>query len=210
MNNFWYILLVIVTVSLVSCSQTKNVAAEELSPVTPPRELDRPDGIFDRKTVRTFSPNKVTQEQINLLIKAAFAAPTGGNQRSCEFIVVTDRNVMVNMKKGNPYSQALDTAPLTIVIAANTKTAMFPELLTLDAGIAAQSILVQVSKLGLTSVAMSIAPQRTRIEGVSQALRVPAEIIPQIMICVGQPSTDAVSSASTNFYDENKIHYNQY
>jgi nitroreductase len=114
------------------------------------------------------------------------------------------------MKKGNPYSQALDTAPLTIVIAVNTKTAVYSELLTLDAGIAVQSILVQVSKLGLASVPMSIAPQRNRVQGVSEALNIPSDVIPQMMICIGQPSVDTVSSASTNYYNENRVHYNEY
>jgi hypothetical protein len=57
---------------------------------------------------------------------------------------------------------------------------------------------------------MSIAPQNNRIQGVSDALNIPREVIPQMMICIGQPSIDAVSSASTNFYDKNKIHYNKY
>jgi nitroreductase len=200
---FW-----LATVSILSCSQPKS--AEESSPTIATQELNEHDGIFDRKTARNFSQNKITQEQIDLIIKAAFAAPTGGNQRSCEFIIVTDRNVMLHMKKGNPYSQALDTAPLAIVVAANTRMAAFPELLTMDAGMAAQNILVQASKLGLASVPMSIAPQKVRIEGVSRALNIPTEIIPQIMICIGHPSADAVSSASTNFHDKNKIHYNQY
>jgi nitroreductase len=193
---------VLLFIIILSCSQSKDIIkAEE------PKDFD---GIFDRKTVRTFSPTRVTPEQIELILKAAFAAPTGGNQRSCEFIVVTDKNIMLNLKKGNPYSQALDTAPLTIVIAVNTKTAIYSELLTLDAGIAVQSILVQASKLGLASVPMSIAPQNNRIQGVSDALNIPREVIPQMMICIGQPSIDAVSSASTNFYDKNKIHYNKY
>jgi nitroreductase len=203
--TFW-----LATVSIFSCSHKKGVVVEESSPVIIMQELNGHDGIFDRKTTRNFSQDKVTQEQIDMIVKAAFATPTGGNQHSCEFIVITDRNVMLNMKKGNPYSQALDTAPLTIVIATNAKTATFPELLTMDAGMAAQSILVQASKLGLASVPMSIAPQKIRIEGVSQALNIPTEIVPQIMICIGQPSTDAISSASTNFYDKNKIHFNQY
>jgi nitroreductase len=183
---------------------------KELTPGTTAEQTNILDGIFDRKTARQFSQIEVTQEQISLLLKAAFSSPTGGNQRSWEFIVVTDRNTMINMKRGNPYSQALDTAPLVIVIAVNTQTAAFPELLTIDAGIAAQSILVQASKLGLTSVPMSIAPQKIRIEGVSQALNIPAGIIPQIMICLGQPSVDTVSSASTSFYSESKIHYDKY
>jgi nitroreductase len=187
---------------ILSCSQSKDIIKAE--------EPKNFDGIFDRKTARTFSPNRVTNEQIELILKAAFAAPTGGNQRSCEFIVVTDRNTMINMKRGNPYSQALDTAPLAIVIAVNTKTAIYPELLALDAGMAVQSMLVQAAKLGLASVPMSIAPQRNRIQGVSDALNIPGEVIPQMMICIGQPSTDAVSSASTNYYDKNRVHYNKY
>jgi nitroreductase len=194
-------LLIFVVLTLLFCSRSKDILMAE--------ENDF-DGIFDRKTVREFSPDKVTPEQIDIILKAAFAAPTGGNQRSCEFIVVTDRNAMVSMKKGNPYSQALDTAPLAIVIAVNTNTAIYPELLVIDAGIAAQSILVQTSKLGLASVPMSIAPQKIRLESVSQALNIPGGVIPHIMICIGRPSPDAVSSASTYFYDERKIHYNKY
>jgi nitroreductase len=116
----------------------------------------------------------------------------------------------VGYEKGKSVLPALDTAPLVIVIAVNTQTAVFPELLVLDAGIAAQSILVQAAKLGLASVPMSIAPQKTRIDGVSRALNIPAGIVPQIMICIGQPFLDAVSSASTDFYDERKIRYNKY
>ncbi|MDR0758570.1 MAG: nitroreductase family protein [Treponema sp.] len=183
---------------------------KELTPIAAGEKTNYSDGIFDRKTARQFSSNKVTQEHIDLILKAAFAAPTGGNQRSWEFIVVTDKNLMLDMKQGNSYSQALDTAPLVIVIAVSPQTAAYPELLTMDAGIAAQSILVQASKLGLASVPMSIAPQKARIDGVSRALHIPADIVPHIMICIGQPLTDAVSSASTNFYDERKVHYNRY
>jgi nitroreductase len=210
MKNIYSILLFIII--LLSCSQSKDIikAEESGEKIISIENIQEFDGIFDRKTVRIFSPNRITQEQIELMLKAAFAAPTGGNQHSCEFIVVTDRNIMLNLKNGNPYSQALDTAPLTIVVAVNTKTATYPELLTLDAGISVQSILVQVTKLGLASVPMSIAPQRNRIQGVSEALNIPSEVIPQMMICIGQPSVDSVSSASTNFYNENKIHYNKY
>jgi nitroreductase len=171
-------------------------------------DLNVPHGIFDRKTARQFSPLPVAQEQIDLILKAAFAAPTGGNQRSCEFIIVTNRKIMMDMKPGNPYSQALDTAPLTIVIAINYKTAHYPELLVLDTGIAAQSILVEASMLGLVTVPISIAPQNARIQAVSKALNIPDDIVPQIMICIGYSSIDAISSASTDFYDERKIHNN--
>ncbi|MDR0878615.1 MAG: nitroreductase family protein, partial [Treponema sp.] len=135
MKNIYSILLFIII--MLSCSRSKDIIKAEESDKNfiPIKNIQEFDGIFDRRTARQFSSNRVTQNQIELILKAAFAAPTGGNQHSCEFIIVTDRNIMLNMKKGNPYSQALDTAPLTIVIAVNTKTAVYSELLTLDAGI---------------------------------------------------------------------------
>ncbi len=176
-------------------------------------EIQHPDvpyisGIFSRKNIRNFDPAPVGKDQIDLITKAAFAAPTGGNQHSCEFIIVTERKLMQAMKKGNPYSQALDTAPLTLVIAANHNTAIYPELLSLDAGMAAQNVLIQASELGLSSVPMSIAPQEARIQGVSQALNLPEGVVPIIMISMGYPAADTVSAASTGFYDEKKIHHN--
>ena len=65
----------------------------------------------------------LTEEQISGLLKAAFSMPTGGNQRALEFFVVTDREILSEMKGGNPYSQALDTAPCVIVITADTGSA---------------------------------------------------------------------------------------
>ena len=178
--------------------------------VSQPQNNSPNNGIFSRITARKFSPTPVRQDQIDLLIKAGFAAPTGGNQHACEFIIVTDKATMLNMKKGNPYSGALDTAPLTIVVSVNQNTAIYPELLVMDAGIAVQSILVQASSLGLASVPMSIAPQESRVQGVSTALNLPSGIVPQIMISIGTPAPDAVSSASTSYYDDRRVHYNSF
>lgn len=167
-------------------------------------------GVFDRVTARSFADTPVSQADIDLLVEAAFAAPTGGDQRDCELFVVTDRSVMSAMQANHPYAQALRTAPLVMVVAVDTVRANYPELLSLDTGMAAQNILVLAAQLGLASVPMSIAPQAERMQGVSAALALPDRIEPQIMIAIGYPETDAVSSASTTHEYQHKVHYNQY
>lgn len=167
-------------------------------------------GIYTRTTTKEFASSPVSDEQIEKLIEAAFAAPTGGNQRAWEFYIVTDRNVMTTLQEGHPYSDSLDNAPLCIVIACNEYLAKYTELFELDAGIAAQSIMIQAAELGLSTRPMSITPQEERIEGVSAALNLPDNIIPQIMIAIGYPQSDAVTSSSIVFYDDAKIHYNQH
>ncbi|QQO07779.1 nitroreductase family protein [Breznakiella homolactica] len=163
-------------------------------------------GIFSRTTARSFSPEPVTEEQIDLLLRAAFASPTGGNQRSWEFIVVTDRKAMAVIQEGHPFAQALDTAPLLIIVAGNEQSARYRELLEFDSGIATQAILIQAAELGLSSVAMSIAPQEARIGAAARAADLPDYVVPHIMIAVGHPASDAVSSASVNFYSAQKVH----
>jgi len=163
-----------------------------------------------RTTVRLFSSTSVSNKQLDSLLKAAFSSPTGGNQRAWEFIIVTEREKILAMKEGNPYSSALDTAPLVIVIVVDNNIARYKELLEFDTGIATQSILIQAAELGLSTIPMSIAPQKERIISVSKALELPENIIPHIMIGIGYPATDGDSSASVIYNNNNKIHYNKY
>jgi nitroreductase/predicted small secreted protein len=166
------------------------------------------NGIFGRLTARQFSDEPVSQEQIDMLLNAAFASPTGGNQRSCELMVVTDRGMMKKMQEGHPYSQPLDTAPLVIVIGVNEETAKYPEILTLDAGIASMAIMVQAAEMGLVSVPMSIMPQAERIQGIANAIGHPESVSGQIMVAIGHSAVDGDTHASTDYFKEDQVHVN--
>ncbi len=149
----------------------------------------------------------VLNEQISELLNAAFSMPTGGNQRALEFFVVTDREKLRDMKGGNPYSQALDSAPCVIVIATDTGFAFYDELLEMDSGIAAGGILLQAADMDLTSCVLSIAPQEERIQSVRSALNMGDNLRPILMIALGYPETDAVAGASVSNWDEGQVHW---
>lgn len=151
--------------------------------------------------------NPVSDKDITLLLSAAFSMPTGGNQRALDFYVVTDREKMLEMKGGNPYSQALDSAPCVIVIAADTEAAWYEELLEMDAGLSAGAILLEAADLGLTTCVLSIAPQSERILSVRSALDIPESMLPVMMIAVGYPEADAISGASTGNWSDEQVHW---
>ena len=48
------------------------------------------DTIFARKSVRTYTDQAVSTEQVETLLKAAMAAPSGINLQPWRFVVVTD------------------------------------------------------------------------------------------------------------------------
>ena len=149
----------------------------------------------------------LAEEEIQLILQAAFTMPTGGDQQSLEFYVVTERNTMAEMRGGNPWSQALETASCVIVIAANNEIAHYPELQEMDAGLAAGAMLVQASSLRLTSCVLSISPQEQRISSIRAALSIPETITPILMVAFGYPDADAVSSASVENWEDRRVHW---
>ena len=165
--------------------------------------------LTERSTLHSgFDPGTlISDDQINLIIQAAPTMPTGGDQRSLELYVVTDRETMADMRGGNPWSQALETAPVVIVVAGNDDQAFYPELQEMDAGLAAGAMLVQASSMGLSTCVLSIAPQEQRIASVRTALGMEEAITPILMVALGYPETDAISSASVE--NEVRVHWKE-
>ena len=60
--------------------------------------------IFTRHSVRRYEDRPVEQEKIELLLKAAMAAPTAGDQKEWEFVVVTDPDTKKAVSKASPYA----------------------------------------------------------------------------------------------------------
>ena len=102
----------------------------------------------------------------------------------------------------------LFTAPLVIVVAGDEANCKFPELLEMDAGLSAMAMQVQATALGMSSCVMSIYPQDERVNAVRAATGMPETMKPVLMVSFGYPAADAVSSASVENYDAEKVHVN--
>ena len=72
--------------------------------------------VFARSTARTYLSDPLPKATLDTLTAAAFSAPTAVNQRSLEFVWVTDKAVMKNLKAASPFASALSTAPAVLVI----------------------------------------------------------------------------------------------
>ena len=50
------------------------------------------EAIFSQRSIRRFRPDRVSLEDVHLIIEAAVKAPNGGNQQVARFLVVNDRD----------------------------------------------------------------------------------------------------------------------
>ena len=75
--------------------------------------------IFERRSIRKYTGEDISDESIKELLKAAMAAPSAGNQQPWDFIVVKDRTVLNEIPKVHQYAQMLIEAPLAIIVCGS-------------------------------------------------------------------------------------------
>ena len=103
----------------------------------------------NRRSIRKFTDEPISREDLDSLLKAALLAPSGMGKKSTECVVVQDKAVIARLKTYKKHGTTpLETAPLALVIIGDKrKTDIWVE----DAAIAATLIQLEVVKLGLGS-----------------------------------------------------------
>ena len=164
--------------------------------------------LFTGHSVRQYKNQLVEAEKIELLLKAAMAAPTAGNQREWEFIVVTDPELLKKVAKASPYAGCAAKAPLAIIPVANMNKARFPENWEQDLGAAMENILIEAVHLGLGGVWLGIAPLEDRMTPLMELFDLPEGVYPYAIASIGYPLTDELNDGRD--YDLSLVHYNSY
>ena len=65
------------------------------------------DAIFTRVSIREFTDEPVSDEQVERLMEAAMAAPSAGNQQPWEFVLTRDPHVKEELAACSPYALSL-------------------------------------------------------------------------------------------------------
>ena len=71
--------------------------------------------IHNRKSVRNFTGESISQNEIDILLKAAMAAPSAVNCQPWEFITVTDRKTLDILGDALPYAKMIFKAGAAII-----------------------------------------------------------------------------------------------
>ena len=61
------------------------------------------EAILTRRSVRRFTPQPVSEEEITLLLRAAMQAPSAGNAQPWHFVVVTERSALDAIPTFHPF-----------------------------------------------------------------------------------------------------------
>ena len=147
--------------------------------------------ISERRSIRQYKPEQITEEQLQALLQAAVEAPSARNLQPWHFTVVQDAAVLaeVNAEATAILGREGDifyAAPTAIFISADRESSWGK----LDSGIAVQNIALAAQSMGLGSVILGLpaaAFKGPRTDYFSKLLKFPTTHEFAIAIAVGYP-----------------------
>ena len=167
------------------------------------------ENIHSRKSVRQYTSEPVTSEQIETLLRAAMAAPTAVNYQPWRFVVITERARLDAMAEVLPYAKMLKQAPLAIVVCGETTWFEGREntYWQQDCSAATQNILLAAEALGLGAVWTGVYPNMELARPLAEFLGLPGTVQPLCCIPIGHH--DGTTQPKDKWKPEN-IHYEKW
>jgi nitroreductase len=162
------------------------------------------DVIFERASVRAFTDAPVSDEQARLLLRAAMAAPSAGNQQPWEFYVVRDPQMLAKLAGCSPYAKPTAKAPCCIVPCLRTQGLRFPGCASQDMGACVENILLEATRLGLGAVWQAIYPEPERMQAAREVLGLGDGLEAFCLIAIGTPASE-VHAKGADRYDESRV-----
>lgn len=167
------------------------------------------ENIHARKSVRQFTSEAVTADQIEIMLKAAMAAPSAVNQQPWRFVVVTGRERLDRLSEGLPYAKMLKQATLAIVVCGETtwRGGQDNPYWSQDCSAATQNLLLAAEALGLGAVWTAVYPDGDRLEWVTRTLEIPEGVLPLCVVPIGHPAGD---TQPRDKWKPDNIHYDKW
>jgi nitroreductase len=146
--------------------------------------------IFNRKSIRKYTSEKVSKEQLETLVKAGMSAPSALNIQPWAFVAIDERSILDTLSRRLPYAKMLSQAQAAIVVCGDLGRAdddWQRDYWIQDCSAASENILLAATAMGLGSVWTAVYADLERIATVKEILKLPDHIIPLNVIPLGYP-----------------------
>ena len=176
------------------------------------------ENILSRKSVRSYTEQKLTDAQIETMLRAAMAAPSGSNIQPWHIVVLTDPSEYDTIFEGNFNMEKFKQAAAVFVMCADTTVTRTPrgggDPVTVpngtwrdDLGAATENLLLAAESMGLGACWTASYPDVNRYMPPKKALGLPDTVLPYAIVPVGYPAGDEQPKDKWN---PDKVHYGRW
>lgn len=169
--------------------------------------MDVLEAILSRRSIRKYTTEPVTDEEVEIILQAAMAAPSSGNARPWHFIVIRDHNTMDEVARMHPYAGMLPNAQVSILVCADEKLENHPGRWPQDCAAATENILIAAHGLGLGAVWIGLHPEIDRIPLIRKLFDLPLTVHPLSLVAMGRPNEKKLPP---HRFKPERIHYEKW
>ena len=166
--------------------------------------MDVIDAILTRRSIRKYTGQMVSDQQVEIILKAAMYAPSAVNKQPWHFIVFRNKLIAEKIAEFHPNSYMLREASMGILVCFDEKLQHDIGYGELDCSAATQNILLASHGIGLGAVWIGIVPRKNRIASVKKVFNLPVNIIPFALVAVGYPNE---KRAFPERFRKDRIHF---
>jgi nitroreductase len=143
------------------------------------------DALRARRNVRTYEERAIPDEDLERILEAARRTPSSMNQQAWDFVLVTDRDRLLELARTWRYAAHVGASAATIVLVVPTSEDRDErDTLQYDIGQATMSIMLAATDLGIGSGHASVGDQ----DLARSILGVPEDRECAILIALGFPT----------------------
>lgn len=169
--------------------------------------MDFLDIVHTRRSIRKFTDEPVSSEDVDILLHAAMSSPTATNSQSWRFVVIDDKDLLREIPHIHPYAGPAADAPLAILVCGDVEAGHAPECWPQDGAAAIQTMLAHRPQPG-TRQRMERHPSLCRPRRrLHQAVRPSRHGTP---FGTGHSGASGPAFNRADRYDAAKVHHNHW
>ena len=170
--------------------------------------MDVLEAIKERRSIRAYTDEEVSERDVERLIEAARCAPSAGNIQPWAFVVVKEVETKRKLSSAALNQTYIQEAPVVIVVCADLIRSSRGygsrgvHLYSIqDTAAATQNILLAAQELGLATCWVGAFHE----DEVAKAVKAPRNLRPVAMVAVGYPAERPVAPQKRSFNEI--VHY---
>lgn len=170
--------------------------------------MDVLEVIKTRRSIRNFDSEKeVTDEQLDMIIRAGMQAPSAFNQQPWHFMIIRDKWVLAKMAKISQYFFMIEKSSVAIIVYTDTTKHKMTDFWPQDCAACTQNMLLTIRDLELGWVRCWVHWNKKNEDNLKKIINTPDSVEPFCIIPIGH--TEKEQSFRDNF-DETRIHHGKW
>lgn len=166
--------------------------------------MDLFQAIHGRRSIRSYTEEKVSKEDLKKILSAGMSAPSAMNCQTWRFVVLEGEEARKKAASINEYAFMAEKAPLAILVCGDEEAEKIPGYWSTDCSACIQNMLLAAHALGLGGVWTGVYPDETRMKDYAEAFNLPKNLKPHSLVVIGHPKK---TKEPKDDYDEEKIRY---